>query len=102
MKKSRRQFMILSTAGAVTLALASKSQAQAMVVETDPQAIGLGYKSDATKVDKSKFSKYAAGQACQNCGLYQGKPGSATGGCAIFPGKQVSSKAWCSAYAKKA
>lgn len=102
MKNSRRQFMILSTAGAMTLALASKVQAQAMVLETDPQAIGLGYKPDASKVDKSKFSKYAAGQACQNCSLYQGKPGSASGGCAVFPGKQVVSKGWCSAYTKKA
>jgi hypothetical protein len=102
MKSSRRQFMILSTAGAVTLALAGKAQAQTMVLETDPQALGLGYKSDSSKVDKSKFSKFTAGQACQNCNLYQGKAGSSSGGCAIFPGKQVSSKGWCSAYTKKA
>ena len=94
--------MILSAAGACTLALNGKVQAQAMVVETDPQAVALGYKADASKVDKTKFAKYAAGQHCGSCALYQGKPDSAAGGCALFAGKQVSSKGWCSAYAKKA
>jgi len=102
MKNSRRQFMILSAAGACTLALNSKVQAQAMVADTDPQAAALGYKSDATKVDKAKYAKYAAGQECDNCALYQGKAGSAAGGCPLFAGKQVAAKGWCSAYAKKA
>ena len=102
MKPTRRQFMILSAAGACTLALNSKAQAQAMVAETDPQAVALGYKADASKVDKTKFAKYAAGQQCGNCALFQGKPDAATGGCSLFAGKQVSSKGWCSAYAKKA
>ena len=99
MKNSRRQFMILSAAGACTLALNGKVQAQAMVAETDPQAAALGYKSDATKVDKAK---YAAGQECDNCALFQGKAGAAAGGCSLFAGKQVAGKGWCSAYAKKA
>jgi hypothetical protein len=102
MKSSRRQFMILSAAGACTLALNGKVQAQAMVSETDPQAVALGYKSDATKVDKAKYPKYAAGQGCGSCALFQGKPGAAAGGCSLFAGKQVSAKGWCSAYAKKA
>jgi High potential iron-sulfur protein len=101
MKNSRRQFMILSAAGACTLALNGKVQAQAMVADTDPQAAALGYKSDATKVDKAKYAKYAAGQQCSNCALYQGGA-AAAGGCPLFAGKQVSSKGWCSAYAKKA
>ena len=102
MKNSRRQFMILSAAGACTLALNGKVQAQAMVAETDPQAAALGYRADTSKVDKAKFPKYAAGQQCDNCALYQGKPGSAAGGCSLFAGKQVAGKGWCSAYAKKA
>ena len=97
MKSTRRQFMIMSAAGAATLALNSKVQAQAMVAETDPQAAALGYKADASKVDKAKYAKYAAPQACSNCALYQG----AAGGCALFAGKQVAAKGWCSAYAKK-
>ena len=69
--------------------------------EKDAQAVALGYVAVATKADKAKFPKYADGQACSNCALYQG--GAAEqGGCPLFPGKQVLSKAWCSAYNKKA
>jgi High potential iron-sulfur protein len=102
MKNSRRQFMILSAASACTLALNGKVQAQAMVAETDPQAAALGYKANATSVDKAKYAKYVAGQECDNCALFQGKVGAAAGGCALFAGKQVAGKGWCSAYAKKA
>ena len=102
MKNGRRQFMILSAAGACTLALNGKVQAQAMVAENDPQAAALGYKAAATAVDKAKYPKYAAGQECDNCALFQGKVGAAAGGCALFAGKQVAGKGWCSAYAKKA
>ena len=102
MKNSRRQFMILSAAGACTLALNGKVQAQAMVSETDPQAAALGYKANATTVDKAKYAKYAAGQECDNCALFQGKVGDATGGCSLFGTKKVAGKGWCSAYAKKA
>jgi hypothetical protein len=102
MKPTRRQFIIMSAAGACTLALNSKVQAQAMVAETDPQAVALGYKADATKVDKAKYAKYAAGQECDGCALFQGKAGATSGGCSLFAGKQVSGKGWCSAYAKKA
>jgi len=101
MQNSRRQFMILSAAGAATLALNSKVQAQAMVSPTDPQAVALGYVADASKVDKAKYAKFVAGSHCGNCALFQGGS-AAAGGCALFAGKQVSSSGWCSAYAKKA
>jgi hypothetical protein len=102
MQNGRRQFMILSAAGACTLALNGQVQAQAMLAESDPQAVALGYKANATTVDKAKFPKYAAGQVCTNCALYQGKAGSAAGGCSLFGAKQVAGPGWCSAYAKKA
>lgn len=102
MKNSRRQFMILSAAGACTLALNGKVQAQAMVAETDPQAAALGYKAVATTVDKAKYPKYAAGQECDNCALWQPKGSATAGGCSLFGTKQVAAKGWCSAYAKKA
>ena len=72
-----------------------------MVADSDAQATALGYKADATKVDKSKQTKYAAGQLCSNCALYQGAAGSASGGCPLFSGKLVAAKGWCSAWAKK-
>ena len=72
-----------------------------LVDEKDAQAAALGYVVVAAKADKAKFPKYADGQACSNCSLYQG--GAADqGGCPLYPGKQVLAKAWCSAYNKKA
>ena len=102
MKNTRRQFLIMSAAGAATLSLNNLPQAQAMVAETDPQAQGLGYKADTTKADTKKFPKHTNDQKCSNCALYQGKAGAATGGCSLFAGKQVAAAGWCSDWAKKA
>ncbi len=96
----RRVFMLaLATSGTV---LATGAQAQAMVDEKDAQAAALGYVADAKRVDTKKFPKYAAGQMCSNCALYQGKPADKAGGCPLFAGKQVAGPGWCSAWAKKA
>jgi hypothetical protein len=105
MKSNRRTFVIQSVVSAGVLATTRLAQAQAaapLVQESDPQAVALGYKSDATKADKVKYPKYAAGQHCANCALYQGKATDAAAGCPLFAGKQVAAKAWCSAWAKKA
>ncbi len=102
MRSSRRVFMMQMATAASAVLVAQQASAQAMVAENDPQAAGVGYKADASKVDKAKYPKYAAGQNCSNCALYQGKAGAASGGCGLFPGKQVAAKGWCSAYAKKA
>ena len=99
---NRRSFFIQLGSIGTALASAQAFGQNAMVAETDAQAIALGYKADSTKVDKVKFPKYAAGQQCNSCALYQGKPGDASAGCGIFPGKQVAGKGWCSAWAKKA
>jgi hypothetical protein len=99
---TRRVFMMqVATAATATLAV-SQASAQAMLDEKDPQAVGLAYKADATKVDKAKNPKYAAGNNCANCALFQAKAGAAAGGCPLFGAKQVSAKGWCSAWAKKA
>ena len=98
---SRRTFMLQAVTASGAALLVTEVSAQAMVDEKDPQAAGLGYKADATKVDKAKAPKYAAGQNCGNCALYQGGS-AASGGCPLFAGKQVSAKGWCTAYAKKA
>ncbi len=96
----RRLFLAtVATSGAT---LGTLARAQTMVSEKDPQAIALGYVADATKVDAKKFPKYAAGQHCGNCALFQGKPTDAAGNCPLYPGKQVAGAGWCSAWAKKA
>ena len=100
---TRRSFIqILPLAGALALCAKGTMAADAAAVDPkDPQAAALGYVADATKADKAKFPKYAAGQVCSGCQLYQGKAGDASGPCAIFAGKKVSAKGWCSAYVKK-
>jgi len=100
---SRRTFIqIIPLAGSLAL-LAGAARADAVRVdEKDPQAAALGYVSDATKADKAKYPKYAAGQSCGTCQLFQGKAGDAAGPCPLFGTKHVAAKGWCSAYAKKA
>jgi len=98
---SRRIFLFQGALCCVALGVSSSSSAQSMVLESEAQASALGYKADATKVDKAKQAKYAAGQVCGNCALFQGAAAAASGGCPLFAGKQVSSKGWCTGYVKK-
>ena len=102
----RRDFLKFGTLAVASVAVgirARESAAQgAQLDEKDATAQSIGYKHDAAKVDKAKFPKYAAGQTCANCQLFQGKPGDAWGPCPIFGGKNVNAKGWCSAYIKKA
>ncbi|MFX5813045.1 high-potential iron-sulfur protein, partial [Acinetobacter baumannii] len=53
------------------------------------------------RADTKKYPKYAAGQQCSSCALYQGKPADKAGGCPLFAGKQVAAAGWCSAWVKK-
>jgi hypothetical protein len=100
MNTTRRTFLITVAAGSTGFALLA--HAQPVLDEKDPQAKALGYVPNATKVDAKRFPKYAAGQNCANCSLYQGKAKDAAGGCPLFAGKQVAAKGWCSAWVKKA
>jgi hypothetical protein len=93
MINSRRKFLLISAAGAATLSLNKFANAQAMVGETEPQAVALHYKADTTKVDQAKYPKHAATQRCDNC--------AAAGACSLFAGKQVAASGWCSAWVKK-
>ena len=95
----RRVFlMTLAASGA---ALAASAQAQALVDEKDAQAAALGYVADAKRVDVKKYPKFAAGQICANCALYQGKATDKAAACPLFAAKQVAGAGWCSAWAKK-
>ena len=100
---NRRLFIRIVPAAALALATARTASAQsAKLEETDPQAVALGYRHDATKVDAKKFPAYAAGHNCANCQLFQGKPGEALGACGAMGGKLVNAKGWCVAWVKKA
>ena len=101
---SRRAFVMTVVAGTSALA-ASRVSAQAAapkLEESDPQAVALGYKADASKVDKAKYPQHAATQLCSGCNFYQGKPTDVMAPCQLFAGKQAAGKGWCSAWAKKA
>ena len=102
MKTSNRRVFIMSLVAGPSVLAATTARAQAMLSETDPQAVALGYKADTTKVDKKKFPKHEASQTCANCQLYQGKPADAAGPCPLFAGKNVAKNGWCSAWVKKA
>jgi hypothetical protein len=96
---SRRRFISLVP----LLAAAPFARADAPALDPkDPQAAAMGFVLDATKADKAKYPKYAAGQACGNCALFQGAAGAAAGPCPLFQNKLVPAKGWCSAYVKKA
>jgi hypothetical protein len=98
----RREFIIATASGIGALAGAVPANTMAAAVsETDPTAAALGYKADASKVDRAKFPKYASPAACGNCSLYQGKAGAPDGPCTIFQGKSVAAAGWCSAYTAK-
>ncbi len=102
MKTSNRRVFILGLVAGSSVLAATGARAQAMLSETDPQAVALGYKADTTKVDKAKFPKHEPSQICGNCQLYQGKPADAAGPCPLFAGKNVAKNGWCSAWVKKA
>lgn len=96
----------LTCASMITaLATAEISHAQTVpvaVLETTEQAMALGYKPDATKVDAQKHPNRAPDQICSGCTLYQGKAGDSSGGCAVFGNNLVAGKGWCGAWTKKA
>jgi hypothetical protein len=103
MPLSRRRFMMLAASVASTAVFSGESRADAPVLsESDPTAQALGYRTDASKVDKAKFPRFQAGQTCANCQLFQGKPGAPNGPCVTYGGKIVDAKGWCNAYVKKA
>ena len=98
----QRRVFLMTVAAASTAAVGTSAFAQAILDEKDAQAVALGYVADAKRVDTKKFAKFAAGQNCSNCALYQGKPADKAGGCPLFGAKQVAGPGWCSAWAKKA
>ncbi len=100
---TRRHIICAIPAATLVLALNRKASAQpARLEESDPLAVSLGYKHDASKVDAKKYPAYAAGRDCANCQLYQAKPTDPWGACGAVGGKLVNGKGWCVVWAKKA
>lgn len=64
------------------------------VSESDPKAVTLKYRKDATKSPDRKDPA----AFCDTCNLYTGKPGDATGSCELFDGRLVTAKGWCASW----
>jgi hypothetical protein len=100
---SRRQLLALvPLAGAAGLArAAAAAPAPAMLDPKDPAAGAQGYVPDAARVDRAKWPKYAPGQTCAGCALYQGAAGTASGPCPIYQGRLVAARGWCNVFVKR-
>jgi hypothetical protein len=101
---TRRTFILSTLPGAAlaTVAARSASAQAARLEESNPAAVALGYKHDATKVDKAKYPAYVAGRNCANCQLFAAKGNDAWAPCAAVGNKLVNAKGWCVAWVKKA
>jgi hypothetical protein len=83
--------------------LASEARAAALTPldPADPQAKALGFTTDSSKVDASKFPTHKATQKCGNCQQFQGKAGDASAACTIFAGHTVPQGGWCQVWTQK-
>jgi hypothetical protein len=101
---TRRTFLLSTMPGVALAAVAARTaHAQAArLEESDPAAAALGYKHDATKVDKAKYPAYVAGRNCANCQLFAAKGKEEWAPCAAVGNKLVNAKGWCVAWVKKA
>lgn len=88
---------------AAEIVVDAPDSAMAPVDEADSSAQALGYRHDATTVNRASYAKYEDGQQCANCVLFlaDASPDAAWGGCSIFPGRLVSSSGWCNVYQPK-
>ncbi len=100
---TRRNF-VLATLPAAALALAARhasAQPAVRLQETDPAAVALGDRQDATQVDKAKWPTYAPGRVCANCNLFAAKGNEEWAPCVAVGNRLVNAKGWCAACVKK-
>jgi hypothetical protein len=69
---------------------------------TDPTAIALKYKHDATQADRAGAARPGLPpeeQICANCQFVLGEGDWV--GCTLFPGKAVAAQGWCASWTPK-
>jgi hypothetical protein len=99
LKPFRRRFIISVVNLVPVVGLSRLACAAADTLpESDASAAALGYRVDASKVDKAKFPKFMTGQYCSNCQFYQGGSSDEMAGCLLFGGRRVSGTGWCNGY----
>ncbi len=101
---SRRTFLFAALPSAALAAAGARSASAqaAKLEESDRTAVSLGYKHDATKVDKAKFPTFVAARNCANCQSFAAKGNEEWAPCAAVGNKLVNAKGWCVAWVKKA
>ena len=67
----------------------------------DPQAKGLNFATDGSKVNTAANPTFKPSQKRNTCAQYQGKAADASGGCNLFPGHSVPAGGWCKVWAQK-
>ena len=80
--------------------IASDGDGMPKVDESSAKAKQLAYVHDASTVSADAQPRYAEGQQCANCALYQGG-GAEWGACPLFNGQRVKRTGWCNAYAPR-
>jgi len=98
MHQRRRRFIKLTATGLVVAPFASallsrNASAADLIKESDPAAVKLKYKADATKAPERTHPA----ELCDNCLLYESKD-SAYGSCSALEDKLVAAKVWCTAW----
>jgi hypothetical protein len=86
----------------VGMAAAQASDLPHVDEATDPTAIALKYKHDATQADRAAANRPGLPpeeQICANCQFVQGEGDWV--GCTLFPGKAVAAQGWCMSWAPK-
>jgi len=101
MSGATRRIVLQSVLATAVASWAKLVHAQIKLDEKDPQALTLGYVTDASKADVKKNPTYKPGQACVNCLLLAGKEGETYRPCNVFPGKLVAASGWCRSWVKK-
>jgi hypothetical protein len=99
---TRRTILQWVPAASVALFAGEAAAQPKPVDEKEPQAVALGYVTDAKRVDKAKFPKYAPPQRCAICQFYTAPATAPMGPCTIFASRPVAGPGWCSAYVAKA
>lgn len=98
---TRRVFMLKLVAGSAALSGTTRLMAAPKKVEeNEPKAMSLGYRHDSAQVDTKKFPKHAAGQKCNGCMAWLGKPTDAWAECDLMADRLVAGGGWCSSYVK--
>lgn len=103
MNSDRRSFVknVLLFAGAsAAIARVPVVMAMSKLREADPEAIAIGYHSNASRVDRNKYPSYERGQRCANCAL-SGFSSGMLKPCKLVPGKLVNGGGWCTKWQKK-